>query len=412
VTRAALGMALLLSYAVLTLWVEERWTWSLFQVAVFTAATCWAVRQLWRPSPMAASVWLVPLCAAPAWGLLQLALNHTVYRWATWNVVLNWATYLVLFFLALQIFQRSAARHWFLRFALYFGFALSVLSTVQLLTSGGRIFWLFPSGHTAFVLGPFVYHNQYAAFLEMIFPIALWQALWGSSWDRRGFAAGLMAAALFASAVAAASRAGTALMCLETIAVLLLAVSRGMVAGGAVARSFAKFAVVAVVFAAIVGWNVLWQRFRLTDHTVRRELLASSMAMLRDRPVMGFGLGNWPRAYPQYALFDDGTYVNQAHNDWAQWAVEGGAPFFLILLSLVVMVFPAAVRSLWGVGLVSVWLHCLVDYPLAQRPGFGAWFFVLLGVLASARTYRATSAAPHTTGSRAATVKPANEVPV
>jgi len=411
-TRAALGMALLLSYAVLTLWIDERWAWSLFQLAVFAAAAGWAVRQSWRPSAIAASVWLVPLCAAPAWGLLQLVLHQTVYRWATWNAVLNWATYLVLFFLALQIFQRSNARHWFLRFALCFGFALSVLSTVQLFTSGGKIFWLFPSGHTAFVLGPFVYHNQYAAFLEMILPLALWQALRGSSWDRRGFAAGAMAAAMFASVIAAASRAGSALMCLETVAVLLLALSRGMVSGGAVARSFGKFAVAAVIFAAVVGWNVLWQRFRQPDYTVRRELLVSSLAMLRDRPVMGFGLGNWPRAYPQYALFDDGTYVNQAHNDWAQWAVEGGVPFFLILLSLVAMVFPAAVRSLWGIGLLSVWLHCLVDYPLAQRPALGAWFFVLLGVLAGARTLRATSAGPHTTGSRAAIVKNANEVPV
>jgi len=411
VTRAALCMALLLSYAVLTLWIEERWAWSLFQFAVFTAATCWAVRQLWRPSPVAASVWLVPLCAAPVWGLLQLVLHQTVYRWATWSAVLNWTTYLVLFFLSLQIFQRSA-RHWFLRFALYFGFGLSVLSTVQMFTSGGRIFWLFPSGRAAFVLGPFVYRNQYAAFLEMILPLALWQAPRGSAWDRRGFAAGVMAASMFASVVAAASRAGTVLMCLEIIAVLLLAVSRGMVSGSAVARSFAKFAVVAVVFAAIVGWNVLWLRFRQTDHTVRSDLLVSSLTMLRDRPTMGFGLGNWPRAYPQYALFDDGTYVNQAHNDWAQWAVEGGVPFFLILLSLVAMVFPSAVRSLWGIGLLSVWAHCLVDYPLAQRPGLGAWFFVLLGVLAGARTHRAAGARPRDADSRAAIVKNANEVPV
>ena len=120
---------------------------------------------------------------------------------------------------------------------------------------------------------------------------------------------------------------------------------------------------------------------------MRREFLVSSLAMLHDRPGMGFGLGNWPRAYPRYALFDNGTYVNQAHNDWAQWAVEGGVPFLAILLSLVAMAVPAAVRSVWGIGLLSVWVHCLVDYPLQQRPGMGAWFFVLLGVLAASRTH-------------------------
>jgi len=113
--------------------------------------------------------------------------------------------------------------------------------------------------------------------------------------------------------------------------------------------------------------------------------LISSLAMLGDRPGMGFGLGNWPRAYPQYALFDDGTYVNQAHNDWVQWAVEGGVPFFLMLFSLAVMAAPAAIESIWGIGLLAVWLHCLVEYPLQQRPAIGAWFFVLLGALAASR---------------------------
>jgi hypothetical protein len=151
------------------------------------------------------SLWLAPLCAAPVWGLLQLAIHRTVYRWGTWNAVLNWATWLALFFLALQLFQRSAARQWFLRFALYFGVGLTLVATVQMFTSGGKIFWLFPSGYTDLVLGPFVYKNQYAAFLEMILPIALWQAFRDR---RRAFANYAMAAAMLASVVAATSRAG------------------------------------------------------------------------------------------------------------------------------------------------------------------------------------------------------------
>jgi O-antigen ligase len=173
----------------------------------------------------------------------------------------------------------------------------------------------------------------------------------------------------------------------EVAAALLLAWRRGMAPAGAIARGFVTFGALAVLFTSIVSWQTLRQHLGEPDPFAgRREFLVFSLAMLHDRPAMGFGLGNWARAYPQYAIFDDGTYVNQAHNDWLQWAVEGGVPFFAILLSLVAMAAPAALRSVWGIGLVSVWVHCLVEYPLQQRPGIGAWFFVLLGVLAARRS--------------------------
>ena len=386
-TRPAALLCVLLSYAIMTIWIDARWAWSLTQCAVFAAIGVWAARQLRRPSPVHASLWLAPLAAAPLWGLVQLALGRTIYRRETWNATLNWAAWLGFFFLALQLFERPAARQWFLRFALYFGFALSVLSTVQMFTSGGKIFWLFPTGYSDYVLGPFVYRNQYAAFLEMILPIALWEALRDR---RRAPAHCAMAAAMLASVVASASRAGSILMCVEVAAVLLAAWRRGLAPRKVMARASAAFAVLAVLFTAIAGWQALRQRLWEPDPFAgRRQIAESSLAMFRDRPGMGFGLGNWARAYPHYALFDDGTYVNQAHNDWLQWAVEGGLPFFAILLSLAFMAAPAAWRSVWGLGLLSVWVHCLVDYPLQQRPATAAWFFVLLGVLAAGRSTRA-----------------------
>jgi O-antigen ligase len=105
--------------------------------------------------------------------------------------------------------------------------------------------------------------------------------------------------------------------------------------------------------------------------------------MVRDRPLAGFGLGTWSAAYPKYALYDDGTFVNQAHDDWAQWAVEGGVPLFLAMLSLVAMLAPGAVRLLWGIGLMAVFVHAAVDYPFEQRPALAAFFFALMGVLAA-----------------------------
>lgn len=375
----AKALAILASYAVLTLWVPERWAWSIAQIAAFAGIGVWATRQWRRASPVVTSVWLVLLAAAPLWGLAQLVFHRTIYRWATWEAILTWTTWLALCFLAMQVLEDARARQWFLQFAAYFGGGLSILATVGLLTARGKIFWLFPSGFNDFVLGPFVNRNQYAAFLEMSLPIALWQALR----DRHSLANYAMAAAMFASVVAAASRAGVVLMGAEAVAVILLMGSRP-IKTGALVRGLAVFLGLIAVFTAIAGWQVLGQRLRDPDPwAVRREILASSVSMLRERPIMGYGLGNWARAYPRFALYDDGTYVNQAHNDWLQWASEGGLPFVIALLILAAGVIPAACRSIWAIGLISVWVHCLVEYPLQQRPGIGLWFFVLMGVLAA-----------------------------
>ena len=93
-TRAIAALAVLLSYALLTIWIDESWAWGLAQSAVFIFLAGWAAGLLRRPSPVRGSLWLLPLSAAPVWGLVQLATHRTVYRWSTWNAALNWATWL------------------------------------------------------------------------------------------------------------------------------------------------------------------------------------------------------------------------------------------------------------------------------------------------------------------------------
>jgi hypothetical protein len=75
--------------------------------------------------------------------------------------------------------------------------------------------------------------------------------------------------------------------------------------------------------------------------------------------------------------------VNQAHNDWVQWADEGGLPFLILMLAIAAWSVRPAVESVWGVGILCVWIHGLLDYPMQQRPALAAFFFALLGALSS-----------------------------
>jgi O-antigen ligase len=82
-----------------------------------------------------------------------------------------------------------------------------------------------------------------------------------------------------------------------------------------------------------------------------------------------------------FALYDDGTWVNQAHNDYLEWAAEGGIPYAFVMLVLIGWSIRPAVRSIWGIGLLAMCLHALVDYPFA-RLGTCAWFFAMAAMLA------------------------------
>jgi O-antigen ligase len=368
-----------LAAAVMTVWVRERWSASILEAAAFLLTACVvagdALRDRgWRPPPAAA----VPAALA-AWGCAQIALRTTVAPAATRDAALYWLAAACMVFLGRRACSTPEGRERVLQGTLSAGGAICLLGTVQLFTSRGLVLWLFPSGYETRVIGPFTSPNNYAAFAELLLPLALafgLRARHGSAWL-------IAAAGLFASVLASASRAGVALAALEVAAVFLLFRSRHRETPGA-RRSFLAFASLAAIFTLVVGYQFVWQRFAESDDplSLRREFLESSIAMVRAQPWYGFGLGTWAAVYPRFALRDPGVDANHAHNEWAQWAAEGGVPALVLMLALAAWTVRPALRSVWGVGLLSVLLHALVDYPFL-RFGLAAWIFFLLGSLSS-----------------------------
>jgi O-antigen ligase len=179
----------------------------------------------------------------------------------------------------------------------------------------------------------------------------------------------------------------------ELLAIFLFAWRRGLLPAARVWKTMALAAALSVALAAVVGWQVTLQKFREPEpYRVRRELLFSSLAMTADRPWTGFGLGTWPSVYPAYARFDNGLAANHAHNDWAEWAVEGGLPFVALMAMLAIWSVRPALDSLWGIGVLAVFAHSLVDYPL-REPALAALFFLMMGALAGREAGRAASTA-------------------
>ncbi len=278
------------------------------------------------------------------------------------------------------MFDDSQARSLFRKSIVWFTFLVSVEATLQTFTSEGKVFWIFPSGYTSDVMGPILYRNHYAAWIELVFPVALFEALRSR---RNTLLYAGMAAAMYASVIASASRAGTILCTAELILIPLLVTLRGMAPRRDVGSVLAKIAAAFAGFTAVVGWGTIWNRLMEPDpYFLRREFMISSLNMIRDRPWFGWGLGSWPIVYPAYAIIDLGVFANRAHNQWLEWASDGGIPFALLFVAVALWSIWAGYRSVWGLGVIAVFLHGIVDYPFS-RPPLAAWPIVMLALMAA-----------------------------
>ena len=66
--------------------------------------------------------------------------------------------------------------------------------------------------------------------------------------------------------------------------------------------------------------------------------------------MAGIGPRNMADEYPGFATYDRNVYVNEAHNDWAQWASEGGMPFLPAHRDSGIWLAKPSLQSVWGLG--------------------------------------------------------------
>lgn len=354
--------------------LREPWVWTAVAASWLSAAALFAIRALLRGYPSQIDSKTIALAFLPAVGALQLAAGLTVHAAATQTETLLWAAVAALFPAARAVLTDSVVRREFLRWSLVFAVIACVAALIQFSTSGGRIYWFIPTEQAA-VLGPFRNRNHFASFAALFFPLALLNGL-GSAPASDGSLRGpawryLVAAGTLAAAVAVGgSRAGIAIIMLETAVLLWLTGRR---------RAAIALAGVLLLAAPVaLQWRGDGDRGKIWD---------STLTLIVKQPGLGHGLGAFETAYPSEARFDNGLIVDHAHNDWLEFAAEAGILATLPLAGLAVWSAIAASRNWWALGVPAVFLHALVDYPL-HKPALAGWLVVMIAALAAAEGQR------------------------
>jgi O-antigen ligase len=379
----AAALFLLLVFATVTVWVRQAWALQWFQIGIYGLVIIWVLSGIRRAREddtggvCSLLVYLIPL-----WGVFQIVAHTTSSSFDTREETLRWGALSGVFYLSQAVNQSESSRRRFLNATLCFATAMAVLCLLQLNTSNGHILWYFPTEYNE-IFATFQNKNNFVQFIEIALPIALWGAVsegWRSWWYA------LAGGVLYASAIGAASRAGFLLCTAELIAIPMI----GMVKSR---RSEAKISlraatsvallvpVIAAVFTLAVGWQRVWARFQEKDpFAIRREFFLGAADMAWKRPLTGFGLGTFEQVYQRYSSKDFPFYANHAHNDWAEFAADGGVPFLLLVAIPFVAAVPKAFRHPWGLGVVATMLNACVDFPF-PRPAVSGWMFAFLAML-------------------------------
>jgi len=370
-------LALVLVAGICLAWSPGYWAVFAAEAGILLVTVSWAILEKEiHPSREWVAVGLVSF-----WGVGQILTGRTISPWLTTRASLGWVTAGMSFLVASQVLRRRENRELFLSIVLWSSTVLALLAILQIYTDTGRVFWLFPAQPNA--VGTFLYKNQFAALLEMAAPVALYRALAGQGRSSQGvrYAGAAAFMVLFAAGVASVSRAGVMLLAAELVFALLFAIRSRRLNWRRCAGVLALAVVLLAAGAVLGGPQALWEHFQDQDpYGIRFDLLQTTLRMAADHPWSGFGMGTFSLAYPQYARFDLGVFVNAAHSDWAEWAVEGGFPWVVLIAGLVSMVSGRAIRSVWGIGLLAVALHSLIDYP-SREPVIALTWFAMIGAV-------------------------------
>jgi O-antigen ligase len=278
----------------------------------------------------------------------------------------------------------------------------AVLGFFQLLAGGDSGLYFYAVTHRGDAVGFFANRNHHAAFMAAAMLVAIHLAMERGGAPRDMFSIFALAGAvvLFAGVLTNVSRGGLLSGAVALVLAPLVVPSQN---AGRAGRRWIAGAMLAAPALGIFALFTLSQHSPalsrlLADSTaddMRLQILPVLIEMARAYQPWGAGFGAFEQAYrmAEPAALLVPNYFNNAHNDWLQFAIEGGTPAVLIAAAMAAALAirlaglvrardgrgdPRSARAWLGFAVLAVLgFASLFDYPLRVPSLMGVAFVAL-----------------------------------
>lgn len=365
---------------------------------------------------------------------LGVSVSHTagasIEPYATRTHFLMLLTCLIGFYLVQIVAQDRIRMRRLINVLIGLGVFEALYGLVQYLTRWQRIFTYVKKYDLAEATGTYINRNHYAGFLEMILPLSLAFVFYEVAKLRRRQTepmvslkkvlarSGLqrivfylfIAVLLFAALIFSRSRMGIVAAAASSVVVFFLA--------AALKRQARMGLVLSVPFVLLVSCFAIWigpgpiaarfenvsQEYSQHDQS-RLSIWQGTWTLIRERPLLGTGLGTFPIAFTGVQTTFLGEFVNHAHNDYLEFASDIGLPAALALFASIIYLLVRAVRNAFQAenrfdravalgcsgSILAILLHSLTDFNL-HIPANALLFSTVLGLSLVIRPARENTA--------------------
>ncbi|CAN5389487.1 O-antigen ligase [soil metagenome] len=446
-------MGLLLAAVVFTAWARgatEAWSIAVFEAVILAALVLWILKLAVEKKVdliVPASFW--PIAAFLCYGVIQTVgwadaagnpASLSMDREATKRLLPLLLFIIAAHIVAANVLKDTARVGFFAKFLTAFGFILALASLIQYFAGDDiGIFWFGkPVVLSQWLHGPFLNHNHFSGYMELIIPIPFAFAFIGVRETRAiyGFAAVIMTIA----AMFTVSRGGMVSIAASVLFVIVFASLFSLryrnrfididpdasYIGAIAGRHWVRNLVATILILGSIVAGVAWLGVepilnRLPDaglaglgdnqetfESSRGWIWKNTIVIFQDNSLYGTGMGTFENILPKYANSSapDSTgklFVwNKAHNDYLQILAETGLIGGTLALWFLVTIFIAIWRSLFlrdrfkatlAIGcnsaIFALLVHSVFDYNL-QIPSTALLFLILTAVSANLTSSRKT----------------------